>query len=91
MTNLIISLLVLVCLTNSCGSKKTIADYTRAIELTPNDPIAYYDRGNAYYHSGDLEQDNLFHKIVNLLVYSASWISVAGHRLCRLVRHRQLF
>jgi len=51
MTNLIIPLLVLVCLTTSCGiggSEKTIADYTKAIEIDPDDPNAYINRGNAY-------------------------------------------
>ncbi len=35
---------------------QAISDYTRAIELDLNDADAYYNRGNAYYDSGNLEQ-----------------------------------
>ena len=56
---LIISLLVFSGLITACsigGSEKIIADYTRAIELNPDDPNAYNNRGLAYSKSGDLKQ-----------------------------------
>ena len=67
---LIMPLLVLVCLTTACGiagSEKTIADYTRAIELNPDDTSAYNDRGIAYADSGDLYHAILdFSKVIEL-------------------------
>jgi tetratricopeptide (TPR) repeat protein len=35
---------------------RAIADFTKAIELDPQDPMAYDRRGGAYYRKGDYEQ-----------------------------------
>ncbi len=35
---------------------RAIADYTRAIQLKPNDAEAYYNRGNAYADKGDYDR-----------------------------------
>jgi len=36
--------------------EQTIADYTKAIELDPDDALSYYRRGVAYDDLGNLEQ-----------------------------------
>jgi tetratricopeptide (TPR) repeat protein len=41
---------------------RAIADFTKAIELDPQDPMAYDHRGGAYYRKGDYE-----HAIVDYL------------------------
>jgi tetratricopeptide (TPR) repeat protein len=33
-----------------------IEDYTRALQVNPNDPVAYYDRANAYYRKGQYDR-----------------------------------
>jgi tetratricopeptide (TPR) repeat protein len=35
---------------------KTIADYTKAIEINPKDAIAFNNRGNAWYRKGDYDK-----------------------------------
>jgi tetratricopeptide (TPR) repeat protein len=41
---------------NSGDYEQAIADYSKAIELDPDDATAYSNRGSAYKESGDLEQ-----------------------------------